>query len=133
MAHITKKIDPENDLTVFTTTGKVSAGELVVAIRDFYENAVTSNVFWDFSGSDLSEIRVSDVTRIANLSAEYLDKRTSGKTAIVGPDDLSYGLVRMYKTIKDFNDLPFSTKAFRNVDEAYEWLEGAQVEDKGAN
>jgi hypothetical protein len=133
LTHIFKKIDTQNNLTLFSVSGKVSAGEIVAAIRDFYEDGVTANVFWDLTDSDLSEISASDVKHIASLSGEYPDKRASGKTAIVGPDDLSYGLLRMYETIKDFNKLPFSTKAFRNIDEAYEWLAESQPKDSSGD
>ncbi len=126
MTQISKIIDTPNDLTVFEVAGKVVAGEIVDAIREFYEDDATSNVIWDFSGGDLLEIRASDVELIASLSAEYAYKRSTGKTAIVGPDDLSYGLLRMYETIKDFNELPFSTKTFRNIEKAYEWLTQGQ-------
>ena len=49
MGNITKKIDAENDLTVFIVAGKVTADELIAAIHDFYESAVTSNVLWDLT------------------------------------------------------------------------------------
>jgi hypothetical protein len=131
MTHITKKIDSENGLTVFTVTGAVSAAEIIEAIRDFYEGTVTSNVIWDFSGSDLFKITAADVKHIANLSANYADRRPSGKTAIVGSDALTYGLLRMYEMIKEFDDLPFFTETFRNADEALKWLTGTSLEDEG--
>lgn len=127
MAYITKRIDTKNDLTVFTVTGKVPAGEIIAAIRDFFEAAVTSNVCWDFSESDLSEIKTPDVKLIADLSSKYTYKRPSGKTAIVGTDDFTYGLLRMYEIIKDCSELPILTQAFRSIEEAYEWLTGTRA------
>ena len=122
MKKIIKKIDSENDMTVFTVIGKVTANELVVAISDFYENSVTSNILWDLTKSDLSEIRSSDVELIVNLSVKYAEKRSSGKTAIVGSDDLTFGISRMYEITKEIVKLPFETQAFRDIDKAFKWL-----------
>ena len=122
MKKIIKKIDSENDMTVFTVIGKVTANELVAAISDFHENSVTSNILWDLTKSDLSEIRSSDVELIVNLSVKYAEKRSSGKTAIVGSDDLTFGISRMYEMTKEIAKLTFETKAFRDIDKAFKWL-----------
>ncbi len=122
MKKIIKKSDSENDMTVFTVIGKVTANELVAVISDFYENSVTSNILWDLTKSDLSEIRSSDVELITNLSVKYAEKRSSGKTAIVGSDDLTFGISRMYEMTKEIAKLPFETKTFRDIDKAFKWL-----------
>jgi hypothetical protein len=119
---IIKKILPENDLTIFTVIGKVAAHEIVAAIHDFYENDITSNILWDLNKSDLSESISADVERIAALSVEYAGKRPTGKTAIVGSDDFTFGISRMYEITKESAQLPFKTQAFRDIQDAYEWL-----------
>jgi len=122
MAKIIKRTDSENDMTVFTVIGKVTAKELVTAITDFYETSVTSNVLWDLTESDVSEISSIDVKAIADLSFKYAKKRSSGKTAIVGNEDLTFGLSRMYEMTKEAFELPFETRTFRDIDEARNWL-----------
>ena len=122
MKKIIKKSDSENDMTVFTVIGKVTANELVAAISDFYEKSVTLNILWDLTKSDLSEISSSDVELIVNLSVKYAEKRSSGKTAIVGSDDLTFGLSRMYELTKEMTELPFETQTFRDIGKAYKWL-----------
>jgi len=122
MKKIVKKIDSENDLTIFTVIGKVMANEIYAAISDFYESSVTLNVLWDLTKSDLREIRSSDVELLAKLSVKYAKKRFWGKTAIVGSDDLTFGLSRMYELIKETFELPFETQTFRDIDKAYKWL-----------
>ena len=119
---ILKEIIPENDMTVFTVIGKVAAREIVAAIHDFYENDVTSNILWDLNESDLSESISADVERIADLSVQYAGKRPTGKTAIVGSDDFTFGISRMYEITKEIAKLPFKTQAFRDIEAAYEWL-----------
>lgn len=122
MNKITKKIIPENDMTIFTVVGKVAAQEIVAAIHDFYENEVTANILWDLNKSDLSESISADVERIAELSVRYAGKRPTGKTAIVGSDDFTFGISRMYEITKEIAKLPFKTQAFRDIEAAYEWL-----------
>ena len=122
MSKIIKRIDSENDTTVFTVFGKVAAKELVAAITDFYETSITSNVLWDLTKSDLSEISLTDVEAIAGLSFKYSERRSSGKTAIVGHEDIALGLSRMYEMTKEVSELPFETRAFRDIDEARNWL-----------
>ena len=122
MKKITKKFDSENDMTVVTVIGKVTANEIIAAITDFYEGSVTSIILWDLTQGDLSEIGSSDVEIIADLSVKYAEKRPSGKTAVVGSDDLAFGLSRMYEMTKELVKLPFETKTFRDIDEALKWL-----------
>ncbi len=59
---------------------------------------------------------------IVNLSVRYAEKRSSGKTAIVGSDDLTFGLSRMYELTKEMTELPFETQTFRDIGKAYKWL-----------
>ncbi len=122
MKKIVIKTEPENDLTIFKVIGKVEKIDIKDAICDFYESSVTANVLWDLSKSDLSEIKSSDVKRIADLSIVYADKRPFGKTAIVSSDDFIFGLSRMYELNKDENNLPFKTRTFHDIDKAYKWL-----------
>ncbi|MEE8552810.1 MAG: hypothetical protein V3S72_05875 [Desulfobacterales bacterium] len=122
MKKIIKKIDSKNRLTVFTVIGKITANEFIAAIGDFYDSSATTNVLWDFTKSDLREITSADVENIVNLSVKYAEKRSSGKTAIVGSDDLTFGLLRMYEMTKEMTELPFETQAFRDIVKAYKWL-----------
>ena len=123
MTHkIIKEVHPENDLTVFIVIGRVTAKEIVAAIHDFYKNAVTSNILWDLNKSDLRESISADVERIADLSVEYAAKRPAGKTALVGSDDFTFGISRMYEMTKETSKLPFQTQAFRDIQAAYQWL-----------
>lgn len=122
METITKRVEPEHDLTLFFVVGKLTANKLVKTIRDFYESSITLNVIWDLTKSDLTQANTQDVELVAALSADYANLRPSGKTAIVGPDDLTFGLARMYELNKNSNDLPFDTRSFRSIDDAYSWI-----------
>lgn len=122
MKTIIKRLEPENDLTLFIVVGELTTGELTNTIREFYDGSITRNVIWDLERSDLSQINSQDVHQVAALSVDYANRRPSGKTAIVGPDDLTFGLARMYELNKNSSDLPFETQSFRSIDDAYAWI-----------
>jgi len=48
--------------------------------------------------------------------------RQGGKTAVVAPKDLVYGLARMFQIMSDTDDFPFETRVFRSYEEAEQWL-----------
>ena len=52
----------------------------------------------------------------------WSDMREDGKTAIVAPDDVTFGLSRMYGILTEGQGPPFETRSFRSVEEAYQWL-----------
>ena len=122
MGNIQKRVDAKNDLTIYTVTGKVSGNEVQDAIREFYEGNITLKVLWDQSKSDVSGITSSDVQKIANLQRKHADLRLGGKTAIAAPEEVAFGLSRMYELLTELRELPFETRALRTREEAYEWL-----------
>jgi hypothetical protein len=68
------------------------------------------------------EPSVTGVKELADLSAE-MDATTTAKLAIVAPQDLAFGLGRMYEAFRTMN--PRSTKqvaVFRTLAAALQWL-----------
>ena len=122
MRNVQIQIDSQYDLTTFTVVGKVAAEVVRNAIQKLYEGNVTMNVLWDLSGSDLSSITSSEINGIAKTPRKYASMRTGGKTAIVAPTDLTFGLTRMYGIMTEVQDLPFETQVFRTTEEAHQWL-----------
>jgi len=114
--------DSERELTVFTAEGMIRADDVATAIETFYRNAVTLNVLWDISGADVSRIEASDIEKIVHLSVAHGETRVGGKTAVVATEDLTFGLSRVYETLKEAEQLPFQTSVFRSLDDAYAWL-----------
>lgn len=123
MEKIERKILNDGELTVFTAQGNVSGEVIRRVIWDFYEQGpVTKNVLWDFTHAEVAELSAEDVTQIAHVPRRSVKLRTGGKTAIVAPSDLAYGLGRMYQTSSQLDGLPFEQQVFREADEAYRWL-----------
>ena len=120
---IEKRIEPEKSLTVLTVTGVVSADEFNRAIKEFYEKGpVTRKVLCDLTDSILDHVRSEDILNISRTPRQYPEPRIGGKTAIVAPSDLAFGLARMYEFTSDPAEVPFVIRVFRTKDEAMKWL-----------
>ena len=122
MGSIQKKVDSQTDLTVYTVVGKITAKQVKVAIQKFYDGDITSKVLWDLSKSDVGDLTESEIESVALTPRKFAEARSGGKTAIVAPRVLSFGLARMYELQTNIQDFPFKTQTFHTTEEAYQWL-----------
>jgi hypothetical protein len=122
MSTISKHVDPDANITVYTVEGRIHADEIVDEITRFYKGDVTLNVLWDLSNSDVKDLTADQVRTIAHIPREKADKRKGGKTAIVAPVDMTFGLSRMYGSLTESNGYPFETHIFRHLTDACTWL-----------
>jgi len=122
MANVKIQVESESDLTVFTVVGELTASDARDIIQKFYEGRVTLNVLLDLSQGDVSKISADDVHSIAHTPRKYAEMRKGGKSAIIAPTDIAFGLTRMYEFMTDIQNYPFKTQAFRTTQEAYRWL-----------
>lgn len=73
---------------------------------------------WDFSnGADLAS---KDIEKVAEHAKTI--QIQSGKVAIVAPQNLTYGLFRMYQVYRKEERIQLNV--FRSAHEAREWLKG---------
>ena len=63
-----------------------------------------------------------NVSRIANYVTWFKESREGGKTAIVSPRDLEFGIGRMFDTFGEIKNVKFEIRVFRNLPAAREWL-----------
>ena len=122
MATIETIVDSQNDLSVFTVNGKLTADEIIERVEEYYITHPTKLVLWIMGDVDLSAITREGIERIIQTAKKNTGKRKEGKTAIVGSKDIEYGLARMYEAYTGFENLPYEYKIFKDVDEAKEWL-----------
>jgi hypothetical protein len=122
MEKIVKTVDSKNGITIFNVYGKITTKDLINAIIEFNKNEPTPNVLFDFTRGDLAELQDYDIQHIARVSINSAEKRLFGKTALVASADLEFGLSKMYESYKEFKNLPFETKVFRDTDKAYQWI-----------
>lgn len=124
MGSIVKKIISESELTVFTALGNISGQDVIRVIWDFYERGpVTRNVLWDLSHAELESVSSEDAVQITHVPRKFVELRTGGKTAILAPNDLAYGLSRAFQTSSQPKEFPFELEVFRDKESAYTWLE----------
>jgi len=122
MGKITKRVEPEKSLTIFTVSGEVSVEELAQAVDEFYKGSVTRKVLFDLTDSILDHLSSDDVLNFSRAPRYIPEQRIGGKTAVVAPSDLAFGLARMYEFSADPAEIPFVTKVFRTMEEARKWL-----------
>ncbi|HSG26931.1 MAG TPA: hypothetical protein VLA34_00525 [Candidatus Krumholzibacterium sp.] len=114
--------DDDSDLTIQVVTGTVLKEEMFGVVKDFYAGRPTRLVLWDLSRADFSDLTQLEVRGFASLVAELSAKRVEGRTAVVAPEDLQFGLGRMVQFYIEKREVPFSLQIFRSLPEAVHWL-----------
>jgi len=119
---IQTKRDQSLDLTIHRCTGPVTIGEIAEIIQNFYRSTPTLNVLWDFSHADVSAIRSGEIEALAKAVAQSSHSREGGKNAILSPNDVSFGLSRIYQSFAEMKVQMTQTRVFRDEAEALEWI-----------
>ena len=122
MPQIQTSFDQDRNLTILTLTGPVAAADLVGALRDFYAGPCTARALWDFTGSDLHNAKMVDLAAVLAAAKTLAPRRAGGKTALVMPSDLGFGLARMYDSMAELKNHPVGHGVFRNREDALHWL-----------
>lgn len=120
MAEINTFISGE--LTIKKIIGEVTADELMNALRQFYTGHITKNVVWDLTNGSAGKLMPINIEHIAELVLQHAHVRIGGKAAIVAPNDLNYGMSRMFNTYAELGSIPFETQIFRTLSEAGLWM-----------
>jgi len=115
-------VDSKNDLTIHKCSGSLTEEGLINTIHSLYDGTPTLNIVWDFSDASVEGISSSFVRRLAKEVRELGAIRPGGKSAVVAPKDLIFGLARMFQIMTDEKGFPFTIKVFRSFDEAMQWL-----------
>ncbi|MCG8337435.1 MAG: hypothetical protein MJE63_23275 [Proteobacteria bacterium] len=96
-------------------------------IRQAFKSVISSSDYkkgmyrlWDLSEADLSTIDNASLESLAKVSADYSPEMDRTKVAVVAPQDLEFGMMRVYERISERKDYLFSP--FRTLAEAEKWL-----------
>ena len=114
--------DSKRNLTIYTCRGQISVDEIKKKVKSFYEDAPSQNVIWDFTEADLSSITADEIRALASGVKKLAHSREGGKTAIVAPEDISYGFGRMYQIFAEIYAQIADIQVFRSRSEAERWL-----------
>ena len=119
---ITITADTKRNLTIYNCTGQITASEIMEAARSLYDDSPSLNIIWDLAEADVSRITANEVRALASGVKRVAHSREGGKTAIVSPSEVSYGIARMYQIFAEIYEQIAHVKAFRSRSEAERWI-----------
>ena len=96
--------------------------EIIEYVNRFYKSSPTLKSLWDFTNATIDYLIADDMRTLFKLTNAMGSVREGGKTALVAPTDLGYGLSRMFQIMADTEDFPFNINVFRTLKEANQWL-----------
>lgn len=123
MAQIEIKTVKELDLTFIIIVGKVTVAELIDTLKTFYDAYVTTNILWDFSNCDVSDLAKGDLSTVVNVARRYAALRPNGKSAFVASNELAMGIGSIYSSLSVMKSHTISNAVFSSREEAFEWLD----------
>ena len=126
------QIDEERRMVLAQGRGVVSPEDVFAYQREVWSRPEVAGFNELFDMSEVERIvppSKGSVRDLADLAAGMDSSGCSSKFAIVAPEDLAFGIARMYESYREFD--PRSTKevaVFRTLAAAMKWLD-AQADD----
>ena len=121
--HITRNVDQEKQLTIFSVDGDVTFETAMEALQSFYEEHPTKNLLLDLRNAMLEFLYYDDLDTLTDYAKQYGKVRAGGKTALVVSRDSDYGLSKMIETFSEVKDLPLQIMRFHSMEKAVQWFE----------
>lgn len=109
-------------VTMRKLVGAPTCSEVMNALRDYYGGQPTRFVVWDLTDGSLALLTSSDLQTLAEFVQQHAHARPGGKTALVAPTDLEFGMSRVLDTFAQLHDIPLEVASFRSLAEAAQWL-----------
>jgi hypothetical protein len=122
MAQIDIVKDPKLQLTTITVKGETTAAEISKTILAHNKDQVTILILWDLSQATIEKLTVDDVHGFVGTASLFTQARKGGKTAVVVPTDLGFGMARIYDSLHEVGQSPVSHMTFRDKESALNWL-----------
>ena len=114
--------DADRNLTTHVVMGSVSEKEMHGVLEDFYDGQPTALVLWDMSQAELAHVTAEMLQKFVRRAAKLGVHRRGGRTAVIAPEDLQFGLGRMSETFAEIESTPYSYCVFRSRQDAMHWL-----------
>ena len=127
MSSIVTHIENNKALTIHTLEGEISGADIITTIEEYYYGEATQDVIWDYSNAQLQNCKDESIKAIVKVANRYADRRPGGRSALVLPSDLKFGLGRVYEALAEAANSVIVTKSFRSLQEARDWLEDPAV------
>ncbi|MBU1240562.1 hypothetical protein KKF84_21830 [Myxococcota bacterium] len=126
MGSISTTLFADRDITIKTIEGVVSFKNVQQWVREFYQESVTRNIIWDFTGASIIDLRSQDVKRIFHFTRQFIPDNSKGKAALVVASEHGLGLSKIYKTHHDLSAHNVEHRIFRKFQDALEWIESSE-------
>ena len=112
----------ENGVAIMTAMWDVSGTEVCAAVRALYCDPRFKPGMAEIWDLRLARVKatVADIEDIVALGRDGVSRRGAGRTAIVAPSDLEFGLARMLEAAAE--TLPAKVHVFRSYDDGWRWL-----------
>jgi len=121
---ITYRLKPHEGVVILVHVGAVTDAEFLSFYKALYEDTRFDNSFNVLVDLRKTESSVRSSTALKKLAdfmrRQYINSTTRPKIAVVAPEDISFGLARMYEVFSD--DVPWDFVVFRVADAALAWL-----------
>jgi hypothetical protein len=124
MGAISRTVEQEKDLAIFTIVDDVDAKQVLDEVIGFLTGEPTHLVLWDLRAGSLMRVTPAGLRMIAERATKLADRRKGGRTAIVCSTDVDYGLSRMFQTFAELLQAPVEFTVSRDIEGAREWLCG---------
>ncbi len=121
------KIDVQANLITHFADGPLVLEELLSTFDSVHSDPLfrpAMNVLWDFTSASITGGSTDEIQALAAAIGRRLDHGGFYKVAIAAPQDLAFGLARMYEAYA--GQLPIELNVFRSRGEALDWLRGTK-------
>ena len=112
----------QGDLTMMKAIGSISLNEVIDALEEFYSSNTTKLVAWDLTSTSAAQLNTADIEQIAKFVRSNSHVRAGGRTAIIAPNDLEFGIGRMLDVLSEIHDVQLAVATFRKFSDAAKWL-----------
>lgn len=119
MTGFTAQYSKASDLTLFVGQGSLTADDFVAAMETHYGKHPSSLAIWDLAQSDLSNLDMPALIRIAEGAMSTAKQRKNPRNLIVLAAEQESNLVRLYEEISEMRGSPVRYQLYFSRAEAY--------------
>ncbi len=116
------RFDASRNILRGTMTSPLTLDDIERVVRAMVESREfppDTPAVWDLSGVDFRTMDKAFVERVINTRKQFV-QRDNVRIALIAPDDLGYGMCRMYEFLSA--DLAHKIMVFRTLEEGEKWL-----------
>jgi hypothetical protein len=120
MTNITTTFDEDTIINI--ADGMTNFRDIAEYIKENVETWIGRPVIWDLSDMDFAKVTSAELAEFVRDFKSLSEKKRGEKTAVVAPEDLSYGMMRVFQVFAEMRALAIQLKVFRTIDEAKKWI-----------